>query len=130
MPGSILLVDDDPDVLATLRALLEFKGYTVHTANNADQAKAIITENKIYIVIMDLIIPDLFGDQAINALKKIDEKLHIIFLSGHEIVFEAVKDFEFDVHRIFLKPVDPEVLLSTIKIIYEEQAEPCQLVDA
>ncbi len=129
MLGSILLVDDDVDILASIRAILETEGYEVYTACNADQAKVIIREEEVNIVIMDYILPEFTGDQIVKDLKQIDEKLNIIFLSGFPQVFRAVKDLEFDVQRVFLKPVDPESLLSAIRNIYSEQIDPHQFVE-
>ena len=129
MQGSILLVDDDVDVLASIRAILETEDYEVYTACNADQAKVIITENDVHIVIMDYILPEFTGDQIVKDLKKIDENLNIIFLSGFPQVYKAVEALEFDVHRVFLKPVNPESLLSAIRNIYAEQIDPHQFVD-
>ena len=127
MQGSILLVDDD--VLASIRAILETEDYEVYTACNADQAKVIIMENEVYLVIMDYILPELTGDQIVKDLKQIDENLNIIFLSGFPQVYKAVEALEFDVHRVFLKPVNPELLLSVIRNIYAEQIDPHQFVD-
>jgi DNA-binding NtrC family response regulator len=129
MQGSILLVDDDVDVLASIRAILETEDYEVYTACNADQAKVIVTENEVHIVIMDYILPELTGDQIVKDMKKIDENLNIIFLSGFPQVYHAVEVLEFDVHRIFLKPVNPELLLSAIRDIYAKQIDPHQFVD-
>jgi DNA-binding NtrC family response regulator len=129
MQGSILLVDDDVDVLASIRAILETEDYEVYTACNADQAKVIITENEVHIVIMDYILPEVTGDQIVKDLKQIDENLNIIFLSGFPQVYHAVEALDFDVHRVFLKPVNPERLLSAIRNIYAEQIDPHQFVD-
>ena len=129
MQRSILLVDDDPDVLVSIRAVLETEGYTVYTANNSDQARVIISENDVHLVIMDYILPDYSGDQIVKTLKKIDEKLNIIFLSGFLHVIKAVEDLEFDVYRVFLKPVDPEVLLSAMRSLFAENMDPHQFVD-
>jgi DNA-binding NtrC family response regulator len=100
MSGGILLVDDDPDALIVLKIILEGEGYTVYTVNNLDQVKAIVIEHKICLTIIDFILPGCHGKQVARALKEIDEKLQIIFLSGHEDVFEAVNDFEFDVYSV------------------------------
>jgi len=121
MSGGILLVDDDPDVLIVLKIILEGEGYSVYTVNNLDQAKAIVTEYKICLAIIDFILPGCHGKQVARALKEIDEKLQIIFLSGHEDVFEAVNDLEFDVYRVFIKPENIDELLSAIRSIYIEE---------
>lgn len=129
MRGSILIVDDDVDVLASIKLILETEDYTVYTACNADQAKVIVTENEVHIVIMDYILPERTGDHVVKDLMEIDEGLEIIFLSGFPQVYRAVEDLGFDVNRVFLKPVNPESLLRAIRNIYSGQIDPHQFVD-
>ena len=79
---------------------------------------------------MGLIFPDRDRAQNVKDLKKIDEKLEIILLSGYYDVFEVVEGHGLDIYRVFLKPVDCEVLLSAIRSIYIEQLDPHQFVDS
>ena len=124
MQISILLVDDDIDVLESIKTILESEDYTVYTALNATQARTKLSENIVHLVIIDYIFGECTGDQLIIDLKKIDENFSIIFLSGWPQVVKAVEDLEFKVFRVFLKPVDPEILLSAIKSIFTEYVDP------
>lgn len=121
MSGGILLVDDDPDALIVLKIILEGEGYTIYTVNNLDQVKAIVIEYKICLAIIDFILLGCHGKQVAKALKEIDEKLQIIFLSGHEDVFEAANDLKFNVYRVFIKPENIDELLSAIRSICIEE---------
>ena len=129
MQISILLVDDDIDVLESIKTILESEDYTVYTALNATQARTKLSENIVHLVIMDYIFGECTGDQLIIDLKKIDENFSIIFLSGWPQVVKAVEGLEFKVFRVFLKPVDPEILLSAIKSIFTEYVDPYQHLD-
>ncbi len=129
MQASILLVDDDVDVLASIKMILETGDHKVYTACNAEQAKVIVKENEVHIVIMDYILPEQTGDQIVKDLKNIKEELNIIFLSGFPQVYRAVEKLGFTVNRVFLKPVNPESLLSEIRKIYRESIAPHQPVD-
>lgn len=62
-------------------------------------------------------LPECHGKQVARSLKEIDEKLQIIFLSGHEDIFEAAKDLKVDVYRVFIKPENIDELLSAIRSI-------------
>jgi DNA-binding NtrC family response regulator len=114
MRGNILLIDDDPDVTDIIKGVLRSEGYNAYTANDLEQAKVIITENNVYLIIMDLLFSDQDGASMIEELKKIDQKLKIILLTGYYNVFKEVECMGLDVYKVFLKPVDPEALLSTI----------------
>jgi DNA-binding response OmpR family regulator len=93
----------------------------VYTANNLEKAKAMVTEYNIRLAIIDFMLPGCHGKQVARALKEINDKLTIIFLSGHEDIFEAVNDLEFDVYRVFIKPENIGELLSAIRAIFVEE---------
>ena len=116
----ILLVDDDQDINYTLRMLLEAEGYHVYSADNETQAKAIVEERRIDLSIIDYVLEDTSGAGIARALKRIDESLKIIFLSGSIKVLDVVDTLEFRVSKVFLKPVDPIVFLDTVHTVLME----------
>ncbi len=59
-----------------------------------------------------------------RVLKLINERLEIIFLSGHESVYEAVGRLDFPVYETFMKPENIGELLLTIRGIFDEEADP------
>ena len=119
MPGSILLIDDDIDTLTVFKAILDIEGYTVYTAENLDEAIATVKRHEIDLAIIDFVFPGCRGDLMARVLKLINEKLEIIFLSGHESVFEAVGRLDFPVYETFMKPENIDELLLTIRGIFE-----------
>lgn len=129
MQRSILLVDDDVDVLESIQMILESEDYTVYTAINTTQARVKMLENTFHLVIMDYIFGECTGDQLIIDLKKIDENFDIIFLSGLPQVIKAVEDLKYEVYRVFIKPVDPEILLSAIKSMFTGDVDPYEFLD-
>jgi len=128
MSGSILLVDDDPDALIVLKTILDGEGYTVYTATNLDDAIAMVEKHEVDLAIIDFIIPGCQGDLMAKILKLIDDNLQIIFLSGHESVYEAVNNLNFNVLEVFMKPENIDELLSTIRSIYAEEYDPYQRI--
>jgi len=124
MPGNILLVDDDIDALTVFKAILDIEGYTVYTAENLDEAIATVKRHEIDLAIIDFVFPGCRGDLMARVLKLINEKLEIIFLSGHESVYEAVGRLEFPVYETFMKPENIDELLLTIRGIFEGGCDP------
>lgn len=129
MQRSILHVDDDGDILDSIRVVLESEGYTVYSAIDADQAKTIFSEHTVHLVIMDYIFKEYNGDQLIRDLKKIDENFSIIFLSGWPQVISAVEKLEYEVYRVFLKPLNPEVLVSALNSIFSKGMDSFEFID-
>jgi len=113
--GCILLVDDDNDIVYSFKSILEDEGYVVYTANDAEGAINITRDNEVQLAIMDYVLPTTRGDKLAETLKAINQKLKIIFVSGFLEVLDAINRLDCDVCGVFLKPVNPEILLNRVK---------------
>ncbi len=120
---TILIIDDDIDLLRSLQILLEDRSFIVHTAATKEEGLSKLSSKKPDLLIQDLMMDsNLEGFCIINEIKKdaryID--LPIIMLTGiakkMNVNFRsAVEDQEMLPNVIFLeKPVDPDVLISEI----------------
>jgi len=109
------LVDDDQEIICSFKSILEDEGYVVYTANNADEAVNIMRDNEVQLAIMDYMLPRTRGDKLAESLKVINQKLKIIFVSGYLEVFDAINRLDCGVCGVFLKPVNPEILLNRVK---------------
>jgi len=107
---SILVVDDDTDLLFCYSLMLENDDTEVITSNDVDEAQEIVRNQKIDMVILDYMMPKLRGDQLAIKLYEIDNGIKIIFVSGYAEVIEAVKKLDITIHGVYLKPVNPEIL--------------------
>ncbi len=67
---NVLLVDDEPKILEVLRALFESKGFGVFTAQTGAEALGIFGAENIALVILDLMLPDLSGEEVCGALRR------------------------------------------------------------
>jgi CheY-like chemotaxis protein len=81
-PVSVLVVDDDPDLLQSLRVLLESYDYRVTMAGNAAAAIAAVTDQPPDVVLTDIYMPDADGFELINALRQRAAAVPIIAMSG------------------------------------------------
>ena len=80
--ATILVVDDDPDLLQSLRVLLESYDYNVIMAANAAAAIAAVAEQGPDLVLTDIYMPDADGFELINALRQRDLNLPVVAMSG------------------------------------------------
>ena len=82
---TILLVDDEEGVLDAVGSMLRHLGYQVITAPGGKQAVDIFTRkhSSIDLVVLDLIMPDIGGKEAFNALKAIDPHVKVLLSSGY-----------------------------------------------
>jgi two-component system, cell cycle sensor histidine kinase and response regulator CckA len=81
---SILVVDDETPILAISKETLKIYNYRVLTANNGIEAIAQYAQhqNKISLVLMDMMMPEMGGERTIRTLKLMDPQVKIIAFSG------------------------------------------------
>ena len=80
--STVLVVDDDPDLLQSLRVLLEAYDYGVIMAPNAAAAIAAVAERKPDLVLTDIYMPDADGFELINALRHAGVMVPVVAMSG------------------------------------------------
>ena len=124
---SILLIDDDNDIVCCFKSILEDEGYLVYSANNADEAVQVMRDNEVQLAIMDYMLPETRGDRLAETLNEIDQKLKIIFVSGHLEVVDVINRLNCGVYGVFLKPVNPERLLNLVKTLQTDPLHAEQL---
>lgn len=97
--SKVLVIDDEIDLRDLIKRLLELEGYTVFTAENAEQGLNLINSNDIDIVLSDVRLPDKNGLELIPLIKKIHPSIEIIILTAYgkiEDGVRAIKDGAFD----------------------------------
>jgi len=99
---TILLVDDDELAARAGREILERLGYRVMVANSGNEALDIYTNygRQIHLVILDIILPDIGGEQVFRELKKINTAIIVVLASGYNVntqikalLHQGCKDF-------------------------------------
>lgn len=124
--GYLLVVEDVPDILALLVATLKFKGYTVATATNGEEALEIIRKEHPALVITDILMPKMDGFSLVHRLRldPSTRDIPVVFLSA---TYVAPEDKEFahtiGVTRFIEKPVDMEKFFPEIDRLLSEGAQ-------
>jgi hypothetical protein len=111
---SILIVDDDPEVLSLLRFVLEGEGYDIRSARNGREAMAELKEVPVGIVLTDLAMPEQDGIETILAVRKEYPNLKVIAMSGTFAgsVLDAARHLGAD--AVLEKPIEIDELLKTV----------------
>jgi two-component system, cell cycle sensor histidine kinase and response regulator CckA len=88
---AILLVDDEPNVLAVSKEILESLGYTVHGMTSGQEAIAFYREMKdaVSLVILDMIMPGLTGSETFDRIRELNPSAKIILSSGYSLNGQA-----------------------------------------
>ncbi len=114
--GTILLVDDETDILESGAELLENLGYDVLKADDGKDALDLYSRNKdkIDLVILDVIMPKINGNDLFFRLRKIDGKLKFLFASGYSINDTTEHILKSGEHGFIKKPFTIEQLSEKI----------------
>jgi DNA-binding NarL/FixJ family response regulator len=115
--GSILLVDDDPDVRALVASVLEAAGHTVQEAATGSEALAAARAERPALVLLDVCLPGPGGYSILRDLRALlGEQLPIIFLSGERThPLDSASGLFLGADDYILKPFHPEELLARVQ---------------
>ncbi|TAN66745.1 MAG: response regulator [Methylobacter sp.] len=111
---TLLLVDDDPDVLATLTRSFR-KGYKTLSANGGEAGIAFLDEQPVDLIICDQRMPNISGDQVLSHALQVQPEAIRILLTGYadvEALLACVNDAH--IYKYVTKPWDPAELNLTV----------------
>jgi DNA-binding NtrC family response regulator len=117
---TILLVDDEPDILVTLADMLGKHGYTIIARRDAESALSLVREGTpIDLVITDLRMPGMSGSELTTILRQTLPSVPIIMLTGYGSVETYLKSMSSGVFEYVNKPVQARELRRIVKTALE-----------
>src|SRR3989475_2326442 len=90
-PAKILVVDDERSILVLLKEALGQWGYQVTTAASAAEALGILKSELFDALITDIRMPDMSGLELLRAVKKQDESIEVVMMTGYPTIASAVQ---------------------------------------
>ncbi len=116
---TILLVDDEPDILEIVGYNLTAEGYNVITAENGAQGVKLARKKKPHLIILDVMMPEMDGIEACEQIRKIPElsETIIAFLTARGEDYSQVAGFDAGADDYIAKPIKPKVLVSKVKAL-------------
>jgi DNA-binding NtrC family response regulator len=113
--GRVLLVDDEPDQVALMCAMLTPLGMDVATAESAEQAQTIFHRQPADVVVTDLNLPGASGIDLIRELRKSENPPAVVLITGEGSVTSAVEALKLGATDYLQKPVDPMRLVTLLQ---------------
>ena len=114
---TILLIDDDPDVLSSLRNTIESSRYQVVTAMSGKEGLNKFNTEKPVLVICDIMMEEISsGIDVVKQMREKDENVIIYILSDIGVLVGNNLDiYKLGANGMFQKPINPDKLLTIIK---------------
>lgn len=117
MKGKILIIDDEKDLLVTLKKYLTLRDYSVTTRDNGKDGVEEVKRNKYDLLLVDIRMPSMNGVDVIKNIEKIDDKARFLIITGYSITGEVTDLIESSkrVHGYIFKPFRLEHLEEKIE---------------
>lgn len=114
-PAKILIVDDEENLLAFLKELLELKNYFVETSQSASDAIEKLKSNKYDLILSDINMPEISGIDLLELCKKEYKNTEIMLITGDPNLDGAVQAVKKGAFDYLSKPISPERLYERVK---------------
>lgn len=120
-PYRLLLVDDEPNILASLRRVFQRENYELLFARNAEEALRVLEHQSVELIMTDFMMPGKNGSELLREVRERWPQTIRIMLTGHantDAVMGSIKDGA--VYRFILKPWNDDDIRLTIALALEQ----------
>jgi len=115
MTDKVLIVDDEEDFLNIISDRLTARDMNVSTASSAKDALRQIDEESYDAVVLDLMMPEIDGLEALKIMKEKNPDLQVILLTGHATVEKGIEAMKLGAMDLLEKPADLSAIVERIK---------------
>lgn len=103
---SLLVIDDEPDMLMMLSFVLSREGFVITTVHSGEEAVAAMSRGRYDLVLTDLRMPGMNGFETLRALKRVDPDLMVIVATGYATDHTEVECRQAGAFDLIHKPFD------------------------
>lgn len=126
MSKKILIVEDEPGILLSLKDELESEGYMVFEAQNGEKGLALAKEKNLDLIILDIMLPVLDGYEVCKRLRMKGDTTPIIMLTVKDKEIDKVLGLELGADDYVTKPFSLREVLARVKAIFRRTEERMQ----
>jgi two-component system OmpR family response regulator len=121
-PARILVVDDEPNIAELLSVALRFEGYDVSVAATGGEALELVRTYRPHLVMLDVMLPDLDGNEVGRRLRQAGEQVPIVFLTARDTTEDKVEGLSLGDDYV-TKPFSIEELMARVGAILRRANE-------
>jgi two-component system OmpR family response regulator len=116
-PATVLVVDDEPNILELLAAALRLSGFEVHAAENGSRALSTAKEIRPDIVVLDVMLPDCDGFDLARQLRSSLDQVPVLFLTARDAVEDRIAGLTAGGDDYVTKPFSLEEVVLRLRAI-------------
>ena len=113
--ATVLLVEDSPSLAEMYRQYLKKDALNLLITESGEQAKSLIEQKQPDLVLLDLVLPDIPGEEILAYIKKRQLDCAVIVITAHGSVDRAVELMQLGAKDFLQKPIDATRLLTTVR---------------
>ena len=121
--NTILVIDDDTNILAIIEMYLKKEGFAVKTCARGDEALAAFREGKPQLVVLDVMLPGLDGWHVLEKLRA-ESSVPVIMLTAKGDTLDRIQGLDLGADDYIPKPFESKELLARIKAVLRRSAVP------
>lgn len=123
---TILVVDDEEDILELVRFHLSREGYTVHCAATGEEAWRKIKDTHLDLLVLDLMLPGMDGLELTRLMKNDSQtsQISVVMLSAKGEEADIVSGLELGADDYVAKPFSPRVLIARVRAVLRRRSHP------
>jgi two-component system, NtrC family, nitrogen regulation response regulator NtrX len=129
MAATVLVVDDEKNILLTLNQALQLAGYRTELAGTGQLALEVLAARPVDAVLLDVKLPDLDGLSVLERIAETRPGLPVIMMSGHGTIDTAVRATQLGARDFLEKPISRERLLVALRNALQHQAALAELTE-
>jgi DNA-binding response OmpR family regulator len=119
----ILVVDDEPSIVAVVRERLEREGFDVRAVASGEEALADMEVEVPDLVVLDLMLPDVDGLEVLRRLRTAGGRVPVVVLTARDEDVDKIVGLELGADDYLVKPFNPRELSARIRAVLRRQAE-------
>jgi len=118
--AKILVVDDEPSIVNTVRAYLEKESYTVHTALDGLSALDAVRKFQPDLIVLDIMLPGMDGIELLRTLRR-ESDVYVLMLTAKTEETDMIVGLTMGADDYMAKPFSPRELVARVKTILRRQ---------
>jgi DNA-binding response OmpR family regulator len=123
---TILVIEDEPQIVMGLKDALEFEGFRVVCAPNGKQGITLARQERPNVVLLDLMLPDLNGYQVCEELRRHDAFMPIIMLTARSQEADKIRGLDAGADDYVTKPFSVGELIARIRALFRRTNRPSE----